>query len=122
VTRVPTLTEAALRAWGTDDELVVSALAHENQAGAGPRARAVGERARAAGWPQELACGNDAAKRAISQAMRRLEGMDFSFQGRYRRRQQQRQAAARWDALDVDTEGGDWDGSLLLLPELEAAD
>jgi hypothetical protein len=53
VTPLPSWT---VRAWGLDDPRVVSALAHENQAGRGTlRQRDIEERARKAGWPREMA-------------------------------------------------------------------
>ena len=87
MTRVPILTEVVLRAWGTDDPRVVGPLRAENPPRSRSRAkgapcsvqgmRAIEQRARDAGWPEEYGFGNEDAKKAMSRAMRRLEGVDF---------------------------------------------
>lgn len=75
--RNPVLVEAVTRAWGLDDARVCSHLRAENQPGQYRRASAVERRAQGAGWPQELGFGNEDAKKAMSRAMRRLEGTDY---------------------------------------------
>ena len=77
MTRVPLLTEVVLRAWGLDDPRALKALRHENQPGRTYKTDVVAERAIEAGWPQELGFGNGDAKKALSRAMRRLEGKDY---------------------------------------------
>jgi hypothetical protein len=117
---VPILTEVVTRAWGLDDPRVVSLLRAENQPGRSRRATAVEARATAAGWPPEFGFGNQTGKLRLSATMRRLEGQDFSFQGRARR-YAQRVAAANvgrqevhadlddgWDLDHIDDEEGSW--------------
>jgi hypothetical protein len=84
MTRVPVLTEAVLRAWGLDDPRVLPMLRHENQPGPNRRAKAVGERARAAGWPTTKTSTNDANKAAL-ETLLRLEGMAWDHRAQSRR-------------------------------------
>jgi hypothetical protein len=56
-------------------------LRHENQPGSNRRAKAIGARARAAGWPVDV-FSSRAAREAQIRSLRRLERMDFTFQGR----------------------------------------
>jgi hypothetical protein len=75
---VPLLTEVYLRAWGTDDPRVLPPLRAENQPARTYRTRALERRAIAAGWPTlDL----DARRMAATDAVRRLEGDCFDWNG-----------------------------------------
>lgn len=75
---VPVLTEVVVRAWGLDDPRVLSHLRAENTPGRGQRAKAIRRRAKAAGWPT---FDMEEAKKAATTAVRRLEGVDFIWNG-----------------------------------------
>ena len=75
MTRVPILTEAVLRAWGTDDPRTLSALRAENQPARTFRAKMVERRALDAGWP---VLWDQDAKKAATAALRRLEGITYN--------------------------------------------
>jgi hypothetical protein len=78
---VPVLTEVVIRAWGLDDPRVLSMLRAENTPGRSQRIKAVGQRAHRAGWPVETTSMH-LARQAQIRALRRLERMDWSHQGR----------------------------------------
>jgi hypothetical protein len=73
----PFMAAVVLRAWGLDDPRALPHLRAENQPARTYREHAVEQRAIEAGWPQELGFGNEDLKKAMSRAMRRLEGVDF---------------------------------------------
>ena len=102
MTRVPILTEVVLRAWGTHDPRELSALRAENQPARTYRKHEVEQRAIKAGWPQEYGFGNGDAKKAISRAMRRLEGVDFR-RGRGTMTAEEREVEACIAALAADS-------------------
>jgi hypothetical protein len=77
---VPLLVEVVVRAWGIDDPRVLAPLRAENQPGSRRRAAAVGDRARAAEWPTDSHA-IQAANKAATAAVRRLEGVDFRWNG-----------------------------------------
>jgi hypothetical protein len=97
------LDDAMLRAYGLDNPRVVSALRAENQPVSRTRlngrpcsnARHQALADRAVNWPSGSGTLNTDDRHRQSEAMRRLEGMDFSYQGRHNRRQQ----APQWDDL-----------------------
>lgn len=78
---VPMLTEVVTRAWGLDDARVLSHLRAENQPGRHRRTKVLTRRAIDAGWP---VIGLDESRKAAVAAVRRLEGMDWSFRGQQR--------------------------------------
>jgi hypothetical protein len=81
MTRVPILTEVVLRAWGTDDPRLLPLLRAENQPGAFRRAKAIGDRAHAVGWPVETTT-MVAARAAQARALQRLERSLWGHQQR----------------------------------------
>lgn len=79
-TKTPVLTLTALRAWGLDDDRVVPLLRAENGPGSAARTRVVGQRAGKAGWPT-TARGVSTGRVIVTKAVRRLEGVDFEWNG-----------------------------------------
>lgn len=76
---VPVLVEVVTRGWGLDDPRVLPHLRAENQPGRGFRMKAVTRRAQAAGWPDTASIA--VARKAASAAVRRLEGVDYIWNG-----------------------------------------
>ena len=74
----PFLAEVMLRAWGTDDPRVLDPLQHENDRTRTHRAETIEDRARTAGWPS---AGTDRSRKAGTDAVRRLEGVDVQWNG-----------------------------------------
>ena len=102
----PFLAKVTLRVWGTDDPRVLKYLRHENDRARTHRAEAVGERARAAGWPKADALrSSKAATAAVSQ----LEGVDYRWNGSNHNdvlfRGQVAYESRRWSAITT-TRGG----------------
>ena len=99
----------AARCWGIIDPRVVSALAHENQAGRWRRTCAVGDRARTVGWPNETITLN-ASRDATLRALRRLEGGDFTPKGRRDAGKRKAATAAAYKRQRAIVNARVWDG------------
>ena len=74
---VPVLTEVVVRAWGLDDPRVLTHLRAENQPGRTFRTKAIGKRAKSAGWPAMPT--SEEARKATAAAVVRLERINWQW-------------------------------------------